>query len=505
MSRGRIVVLVDNGVVGDSRVQKVARSAAAAGWDVTLLGRSATTAREEWMLDQVHVQLLSMADPLHRRRHQFRRAWLRWPLAYPPSGIDEHRTQWVRAWKVDLRLRESALPPDAPARSRLWLRLLWQASRVVGRWVRIRTWMLQQARERRRYRNPWDRAYTWFWLTVKKDKAWRRLEPGLWDYELAYWRAIDELAPDLIHANDFRMLGVGARAKMRARAEGRDVKLVWDAHEFLPGMHPWEDHARWLPANLGHEREYAPHADAVVTVSDELADLLVGQHGLSTRPTVVLNAPETAPETVERPERTVREACGLAPDVPLLVYSGLAAEKRGLPLMVEALPDQPGVHVAMVLNKPAARYATSLFVRAEELGVADRLHLLEYVPTRQVVAFLATADAGVIPIQRWQNYEIALVTKFFEYSHARLPVVVSDVRTMAETVRRTGQGEVFRAGDVASYRAAVETVLADPKRYRCAYEDPDLLAGWTWEAQADKLIRLYSRVLGQDATGGAPR
>jgi glycogen synthase len=39
--RGRIVMLVDNGVHGDSRVQKTAAAAAAAGWDVVLLGRGA--------------------------------------------------------------------------------------------------------------------------------------------------------------------------------------------------------------------------------------------------------------------------------------------------------------------------------------------------------------------------------------------------------------------------------------------------------------------------------
>ena len=37
-TRGRVVMLVDNGVQGDSRVQKTARSAAEAGWDVVLLG-----------------------------------------------------------------------------------------------------------------------------------------------------------------------------------------------------------------------------------------------------------------------------------------------------------------------------------------------------------------------------------------------------------------------------------------------------------------------------------
>ena len=98
----------------------------------------------------------------------------------------------------------------------------------------------------------------------------------------------------------------------------------------------------------------------------------------------------------------------------------------------------------------------------------------------------------MIPIHHWPNHEIALITKFFEYSHARLPIVVSDVRTMAATVRATGQGEVFRARDTADFVRAVRAVLADPERYRAVYDAPDSpLAGWTWEAQADRLDALY--------------
>jgi 3-hydroxyisobutyrate dehydrogenase-like beta-hydroxyacid dehydrogenase len=40
-------------------------------------------------------------------------------------------------------------------------------------------------------------------------------------------------------------------------------------------------------AQQAHEREYARQADAVITVSEKLADLLVSEHGLATRPTVV--------------------------------------------------------------------------------------------------------------------------------------------------------------------------------------------------------------------------
>jgi glycogen(starch) synthase len=69
------------------------------------------------------------------------------------------------------------------------------------------------------------------------------------------------------------------------------------------------------------------------------------------------------------------------------------------------------------------------------------------------------------------------------------------VRAMAEMVRSTGQGEVFRATDGDDFVRAVQAVLADPERYRAAYDKPGLLAGWTWEAQAEVLDGVYRRLL----------
>ncbi|MBO4207242.1 glycosyltransferase [Micromonospora echinofusca] len=504
-------MLVDNGVNGDSRVQKAARSAAEAGWEVVLLGKSPVTQPQSWRLGDAEVRLLVMPDPLARRRHEFRRAWLRWPLAYPPSGIAAHRAQAVKAWQTDLRMRAAELTLATRAgagggRVKLRqqaLRAEQIAAGLTRKWVSFRYWQLTRARKGRKLRSPWDRAYTVFWQKMYGDGAWRKLEPGLWDYELAYGPVIDELAPDLIHANDFRMLGVAARAKIRAAAQGRTVKVVWDAHEFLPGIKPWQDNARWLPAHCAHEREYAPYADAVMTVSDSLAELLVATHRLPETPAVVLNAPaaEHGPTGAEaEPLPDLRARCGVGPETPLLVYSGAAAKQRGLGIMVEALPQLPGMHVALVVNKPDGPYLTEVKAQAAKLGVADRVHVLPYVSHWQVVPFLAGADVGVIPIHHWPNHEIALITKFFEYSHARLPLVVSDVKTMAATVRSTGQGEVFRAEDVADYVRAVRAVLADPGRYRAAYDRPGLLANWTWEAQARVLDGVYARLL-PDAPG----
>ncbi|MBF5030025.1 glycosyltransferase family 4 protein [Micromonospora sp. ANENR4] len=502
--RRRVVMLVDNAIDGDSRVQKAARSAADAGWDVTLIGCAHVDAERRWRLGDAEARVL--------------------PLAASPAVVAGQRGVSASGGRAGSREGFASLGGVSGLRARLVARggLPLRAARLA--------------------RCPVEHAQVRYWRARLRDGAWRRLEPGLWDYERVAGPVVDELRPELIHAHDFRMLGVAARAVDRARAAGRDVKLVWDAHEWLPGARPRRENRRWLPAHLGYVREYVGHADAVVTVSDTLADLLVRDHALPERPTVVLNAPvTTAPEpaapvptasdppvpepavpepavpepaapeapaseppalesaafeTADLAAPDLRQRCGLRPDTPLLVYSGAMAVQRGVDTVVEALPLLPGVHLALVVADPAAAYVRQVVARAARHGVGDRVHVLPYVPHHQLVEFLATADIGLIPLHHWPNHEIALITKFFEYAHARLPIVVSDVRTMAETVRATGQGEVFRARDAADLARAVRTVLADPARYRAAYEGPDSpLPGWTWEAQAERLDALYRRLL----------
>ncbi|MEV5608302.1 glycosyltransferase family 4 protein [Streptomyces sp. NPDC052225] len=486
----RVVMLVDNGVNGDSRVQKAARSMADAGWRVTLLGQSPDRRQRTWMLGEADVRLLPMARQLDRRRHQFRRPWLRRPLAYRPGGIDTYRVAQAKAWRADLLARRAAEGRNFLVRR--------AAAQALVRWTQLRQRQLTQARAaRKNLDGATDRLWAWTVRTLMGVRSWRRLEPYLWDYEFTFGPVIDALRPDLIHANDFRMIGVGARAAARARAKGREVKLLWDAHEYLPGIKPRADHGRWLPAHCAHEREYAPYADAVVTVSETLADLLRRDHGLPRTPAVVLNAPGGEPpvDQAGEPAPDLRAMCGVGPDTPLLVYSGAVAQQRGLDTVVEALPRIPGAHAAFVVLSPQNAFMKGLLARAAELGVADRVHPLPYVPHWQVVDFLSGADVGLIPIHHWPNHELALITKFMEYAHARLPIVVSDVRTMAGKVRETGQGEVFRAEDTDDFVRAVRAVLADPARYRAAYDAPGLLEAWTWQAQAEVLDGVYRRLL----------
>lgn len=123
--RGRVVMLVDNGVHGDSRVQKAARSAADAGWEVFLLGiRNARSDSDTWRIGDAEVRLLRVPKPLHRSLRDSSRS-LRRPLAYASTTKAAYRVQEIKARQADLyerRVRGQVLGggagrrrPDGPA------------------------------------------------------------------------------------------------------------------------------------------------------------------------------------------------------------------------------------------------------------------------------------------------------------------------------------------------------------------------------------------------------
>lgn len=507
----RVVMLVDNTIDGDSRVQKAAKSMADHGWEVHLIGRAEGVKGSRFALGgaTAHRRVVRNWPGLRPLRQRLAR--VRFPFAHATVAKAELEWEHRRTLRTDLAQRRLRAALRAGGRRGLRgpaLPLLLHRLRVKARvrWLRLR---LDQTRglaefQKARPDGGLERFETAFWKALLGDRCWRRLDPWPLRFELAFSPLVDRLKPDLIHVHDYRMIGVGVRAAARARAKGREVPVLYDAHEFLPGVKP--RNRKWQVAQIAHEREFMPYADAVVTVSPRLAELLVETHGLAERPAVVLNSPprpDPARGDWATPEgfRDVRAACGLDSGTPLMVYCGGATPQRGLHLMVEALGLEPDLHAAFLVNQLTGPYPDSLMEQAGRLGATDRVHLLPYVPYDVLTSFLATADVGVHPLETGLvNHEVGLNTKFFEFMHAGLPIVISDVKVMSEEVRRLGIGEVFRYGDAAGLAGAVRAVLDDRPSYTKPYAEPGFLDEFTWEAQAARYDAVYRRLLGGDAS-----
>ena len=293
-------------------------------------------------------------------------------------------------------------------------------------------------------------------------------------------------APDVVHAHDYTALPIAGSIVESLRKSGIKAALVYDAHEYVPGVGHLQKPLRDM--YTAEERKYSSAAKAILSVSEGMSDLLIPHLGIKNRPEIVANDPLVEGQMASK--RNLRNDCGVGAEVALMVYSGAVAPQRGIATAVEALRKLPSLHLALIAN-PANKTVQDLVAGAED--VSDRFHVLPYVPNAELVSYLSSADIGLIPIHHRLNHEISLITKFGEYMQARLPIVVSDVKTMSEEVIRLGNGEVFTAENTDEFVSAVSKVLDNPKKYRDAYT-PERLAERSWERQAEHLVEIYNRI-----------
>ena len=495
-------MLVGNFIDGDSRVQKEARSAAAAGWDTYLVGRSYSGKREESRLGDVTVlrPAETMAATRYRASHPHRRG-VKGLIAYPSLEVSRVQHQRQRLRQLDLAAERELLARrieagEAGPLSGLFGKAGLSASsslvRMRGYWVAARkqAFDTNYAAAQRAPSSAVER------LLAKRggDGSSWDVQPRLVDFEDSFGRVADELAPDVIHANDAEMLGVAVRAAARARAKGRKVAVVYDSHEYTAGDVRPED-VTWAPVMFAQERKYIRAADGVVAAVDNFADKLVEHHGLKVRPTVVRNMPEASTFTVAGGKGPgVRGQLGLGPDATVLVYPGAVTPIRGLDTAVRALPQLAGTHLVLMVASRGG-YVAELGRLAGELGVTGQFHVLDYVPVEELTDFIASASIGVDTLRRIPTQELTITTKYWSYIGARLPVVVSDVKAAGELTRKLGNGEVFEVDDVDGFARAVRAVAADRDRYAAVYTD-EMLAEHSWESQVPALLELYSQVSG---------
>jgi glycogen synthase len=430
--RPRVVILVKSGLAHSAHVRKTAASLDRAGYEVFVLG----AVREE-------------GEPFDWRTE------------------NGYSARVVRAPELPLsrRHRRAATRRERLERKRDRLA---NGNGALRRWRHTR---LQHAAERAREAEKRIRADA---------KALKEREDplNLARYEAAWWPLLQELKPDIVHAFDVSGLAAANRAKRLG------ARFLYEAHE--PKYHVAETD-READARR-QATTYASHADAIVAVTEPLADVLARDLSLARRPPLVHCAPSLS--NGEVPERGLREAAGIAKGTPLLVFAGLLARRRRPDVVLEAMTMLPEVEFALAVRRDDP-LTDQLLQRAEELALAERVHIVPKVPPGAVVPYIADADIGVIPWECTAGKQLVLPNKLFEYLHAGLRMVVSDCAAQADFVRRYGLGESTPMDDPEAWARAIERVLAAP-RYRDDLDQwEQLKREWSWEGQEQALLDVY--------------
>ena len=299
---------------------------------------------------------------------------------------------------------------------------------------------------------------------------------------------------DVWHAHDL----TGLAAVVPHLRQGTPV--VYDSHELFL------DHgtASQLPNPVRvmlrkFERRLVARAACVITVNDEIANIIRQRYGPA-EIAVVHNCPDRWVAPIRRPS-LIREAADIPAGVPIVLYHGGLTGGRGVERLMETLllPGFEDIHLVLMGNGDKRDEFRSTAGSARWNG---RIHVLDPVPPSALLSWVASADVGAMPNPGMTRNDIlSSPNKLFECFAAGTPVVASNFPTIRRFIVDNPGGPLGAVCDpsrIESIGDAIRSVLSrdpaemDALRARCLRAAAER---WNWDQESETLLAVYSRIL----------
>ena len=428
--RPRAVLLVANTAAPYSRSLRVARSLAAAGWDVEIAAvAGGGLPREE----------RDVRDPSIVTRR------------YAPSGM-------FRGWST----ADSETLRGPLARYGRVGRLVDAALKAV----------------------LWPLAARGWWRTVERDVA-----PA----DLYHAFGILTLPVALRMGRQARSAqGRGRVVERDARAAGHRSRVVYDVIDVILESNNYARVPRPLLAwYRWRERRWAHRADAVLTVNDPIADHLARAWRLPARPTVLLNCQPRWVPPAPRPD-LIREASGLPADRRVVLFLGRLGRERGLEEAAHAVLRVPDAALVMLGFGPWADRLRERDRDPRYAGHHVTLPAVppDDVPAWTASADVSIVAVPANSL----NQRLSTPNKFWESLTAGTPVVVGrDLVVMRAIVEADGLGAVADPADPDDLARALSALLDAPREERDAMRARCLAVTrdrYSWEVAVEPYLAL---------------
>jgi glycosyltransferase involved in cell wall biosynthesis len=282
-------------------------------------------------------------------------------------------------------------------------------------------------------------------------------------------------------------------------------------HSHMFGSNLWGalfGRAYRVPVIIAHEHNWAFSGEPTRVWLDRH---VIGR--LSTRFVAVSNAQRELMTTVEKlraeqivvlptayiPSRDaastdIRAELALPPETPIVGTAAILRAEKALDVLiaaqVEVIRRIPAAH--LVIAGDGAREA-ELRARADELGIADRVHLIGL--RSDVDALLRAFDVGAMSSD-WEGMPLFV----FECMAAGTPLVATDVGGLPEVVEQGRTGILVPRRDPTALGRAIAGLLADPERGReLAAAAAQRSEEFTIEAVSNRFADLYDELLRERA------
>lgn len=271
----------------------------------------------------------------------------------------------------------------------------------------------------------------------------------------------------------------------------RYTNLVYDSHELfceVPELianpakkNIWKRLERWIFPKLRY----------VFTVNDSIAKIYGDEYNVKIK--VVRNIPPLANQ--KNVQQVNRSDLGLPSDKKMIVLQGAGINiDRGVEEAVEAMQY---VNDAVLLIIGSGDVFDVLKQMVRDLKLEDKVKFIGKVPFEKLLQYTQHADLGLTLDKDTNiNYRYSLPNKLFDYIHAGVPVLASDLVEIRKIIFQYSLGDCIENHDPRHIADKINSILNNDETLQMWKKNTKIAAAeLNWENEEQQLITVYKQFL----------
>lgn len=259
-------------------------------------------------------------------------------------------------------------------------------------------------------------------------------------------RAIRRWNPDLLIVRYWMSYFAPSLGYITRRMKGH-CKVI----SILDNVIPHEPHFFDAPLT----RYFLKGSDGCITLCQAVREDLL-KHDPS-KPTKVIPHPLYSQFGAKRNRHDTEVKLRLAHDKKTLLFFGLIREYKGLDILLKAFNELGDDYQLVIAGEPYGSFEKYQQI-INSSPAALRIHLYpNFIKDSEVGDYFSVADAVVLPYRSATQSGIASVAYHFE-----VPLIVTDVGGLRETIGQRGTGLVAKDCSVEAVKAEIFRLFGDP-------------------------------------------
>ena len=291
---------------------------------------------------------------------------------------------------------------------------------------------------------------------------------------------------DILVSNDLDTLPANFLA-----SKLKKIPLVYDSHEYFTGVPELINRPKVQGIWKKIERYCLPKVDYAITVNESIARLFKEEYNKDF--SVIRNVPLiTKPFLNDR--ETLRKELGLPASKKIIILQGAGINiDRGAEELVESMTYLPE-YLLLIIG------GGDVIPDLKKIVLEKKLQNLVWFISKQPIEILrkytAACNLGVtLDKANNINYKLSLPNKLFDYIHAGIPVLTSDLPELKNIVIGYNIGKVCPDHDPKNISNMIMEMLSSDEQIK-TWEENTAIASkeLNWDKEKEKLLSIFKKI-----------